>query len=117
MTTRLFNGSTATFNNAAVSRLVGMQYKINGNPIDVTEPDDTNRLFEVTDQEELEVTLKVKRMPDLAYAAKATLAITWADGSSTTLPGTWQVTSMDGGGDQDGPIIGNITLKPTVPDA
>jgi len=116
MTTRMFNGSTLTIGSTSVSRLVGMQYKIGGNTIDVTEPDDLNKLFEVG-QDDLELTAKVKRMPTATRGTKDTLAVTWADGSTTTLPGTWIVTAVDGGGDWDSPIAGNISFKPTVPDA
>lgn len=116
MTTRMFNGSTLSLGNSAVSRLVGMQYKIAGNTVDVTEPDDLNKLFEVG-QDDLEITAKVKRIPTAVRGTKSIPVITWADGSNTSLPGTWIVTAVDGGGDWDSPLAGNITLKPTVPDA
>lgn len=115
MTTRLFNGSTFTFG-AAIGRCVGIQYKCGGSTIDVTEPEDLNKLFEVG-QDDLEVTVKVKRMPAVTRGAKNTASVNWADGSSTTLPGTWIVTEHSGGGDQDSPINGSITFKPTVPNA
>ena len=117
MTTRLFNGSTLSLGNAAVARLIGMQYKIGGDTIDVTEPEDLNKLFEVTAQDDLELTAKVKRMPTLTRGTKGALTITWADGSTTSPPGTWVVSAVDGGGDQDSPIAGSVSFKPTVPDA
>lgn len=116
MATRLFNGSTLTFGNAAVARLVGLQVSVSGNPVDVTEPNDENKLFEVSPQEDYEVTARVKRVPTLSQGAKGTLAVTFADGSSLNLPGTWQATKIDASGDWDQPIAGSITFKPTVPD-
>jgi hypothetical protein len=114
MTTRLFNGSTLTYNNAAIARLVGMQYKAGGNVIDVTEPADIHKLFEVG-QDDLEITAKVKRIPTLARGGAGTLAIVWADGSNTALGNTnWTVTAVNGGGDQDSPLAGDLTFKPTV---
>jgi hypothetical protein len=112
----MFNGSSLTFS-AAIARLVGCHYKANGQVVEVTEPEDLNKLFEVG-QVDLEVTAKVKRMPAAAVAVgtKDELAVVWADGSTTPLPGTWTVTANGGGGDENSPISGDITFKPTVPD-
>lgn len=115
MTTRMFNGSTLTFG-TAVARLVGISYRCGGATIDVSEPADLNKLYEAG-QDDLELTARVKRMPTLARKAKNTITIVWANGDSTTCPGTWQVMDVSGGGDYDGPITGSITFKPTVPDA
>lgn len=111
--TRMFNGTTFTFANA-IARLVGLQYRCNGQVIEVTEPGDLNKLFEVG-QADLEVTAKVKRMPAVAYGTKAVPSITWADGSTTPLPGTWVVADLGGGGDENGVISGDFKIKPTVP--
>jgi hypothetical protein len=113
--TRLFNGSTVTFG-TAIARLVGVQYKESGTVVDVTEPADTTKLTEVG-QIDLEVTIKVKRMPTVKFGDKGTLAITWADGSTTTLSGRWIVTAVDGGGDENNPINGSVSFKPTIPGA
>ena len=113
MATRLFNGSTLTYNNAAIARLVGMQRKVGGAVTDVSEPADVTKLFEVG-QDDIEITAKVKRMPTLARGGACTLAVVWADGSNTASTGNWTVTAVDGGGDQDSPLSGSITFKPTV---
>jgi len=114
-TTRMFNGSTLTFG-TAIARLVGCHYKKDGQVVDVTEPDDLTKLCEVA-QPDLEVTAKVKRMPALDTGATGTLAVSWADGSTTSLAGKWIVTAVSGGGDQNAPITGDITFKPTIPGA
>lgn len=111
-TTRLFNGSTLTFG-TSIARLVGIQYKESGAVVDVTEPADTTKLTEVG-QIDLEVTAKIKRMPTVKFGDTSTLAITWADGSTTPLSGHWIVTAVDGGGDENNPINGSITFKPTI---
>jgi hypothetical protein len=113
--TRLFNGSTFSFG-SAVARVVGVQYKIGGATVDVSEPEDLNKLFEAG-QADLELSIKVKRMPTLTRGAKAVPTMTWANGDTTAFPGTWGIMSTDGGGDWDAGIAGNITIKPTVPDA
>ncbi len=114
-TTRMFNGSTLTFG-TAIARLVGCHYKKDGQVVDVTEPEDLTKLSEVA-QPDLEVTAKVKRMPVVDVGDTGTLAVSWADSSTTSLSGRWMVTSVSGGGDENSPISGDITFKPTIPGA
>ncbi len=114
-TTRMFNGSTLTFGGAAVAKLVGLTYKVDGAEIDVTVPEDANKLFEAG-QDDLEVTAKVKGPVALTRKAKGTLAVAWSNGTTATCPGTFQVMSIEDSGDYDAPISGSIKFKPTVPD-
>jgi hypothetical protein len=111
----MFNGSTLTFG-TAIGRLVGLQYRANGEVVEVTEPDDLIKLYEIG-QADLEVTAKVKRMPTVDVGDQETLAIVWSDGSTTTLTGEWIVSAVEGGGDWNSQISGSITFKPTVDDA
>ena len=113
MTTRLFNGSTLTFG-TSIGRLVGLHYTKAGQVVDVTEPADLTKLCEVG-QPDLELTAKVKRMPTVDVGdIAATPSISWADGSSTPLSGSWIITHVGGGGDFNAPITGDITMKPTI---
>jgi hypothetical protein len=112
---RAFNGTSLTFG-SAIAKLVGLQYRANGEVIDVTEPEDAAKMFEIG-QADLEVVARVKRMPTVDVGDQDTLSIVWKDGSTTTLSGDWGVTSVDGGGDWNSPISGSITFKPVVADA
>ena len=110
---RAFNGSTLTFKSTPVAKLIGMQYRSNGTVIDVTEPDDTTKLYEVG-QPENEMTATVKRMPLVAIGDNGALSVVWHDGSTTAFTATWTVTAIGGGGSQDAPISGDITFRRTT---
>ena len=114
MASRMFNGSTFTFNSSAVAKLVGLSYKRGGQWVDVTVPEDLNKLFELG-QTEIEVTLKFKGGCSLAFKAKGTAAIVWSDGTASPCPGTWQVGPQNPDGNWDAPITDTCTLRPTVP--
>ena len=47
MTTRMFNGSVLTFNGSPAARLAGISYKSGGAKVDVSQPADLNKLFEI----------------------------------------------------------------------
>jgi hypothetical protein len=112
---RVFNGSTLTFG-TSIARLIGLTYRANGTVVDVTEPGDLIKKYEIG-QADLEVTARVKRMPSVDVGDQNTLSISWNDGSSTTLSGDWAVSAVEGGGDWDSPISGSITFKPVVDDS
>ena len=113
---RMFNGSSFTFASSAVGKIVGMSFKIGGTWVDVTEPEDANKLFE-QGQPELEVKLKFKGGTTLVQGAVGAAAIVWNDGTSTSCPGTWQVGPVEYTGDWDAPITSTAELRPTVPAA
>ncbi len=113
--TRLFNGTVLNFASGAVAKLVGLTYKVDGVVVDVTVPEDLNKLYECG-HDDIEVTAKIKGPCALTRKAKGTLGITWSNGTTVTCPGTFQVTAIENSGDQDAPITGSITFKPTVPD-
>jgi len=112
----MFNGSTFTFSGTPVGQLVGISYRAGGAWVDVSYPEDLNKLFE-QGQTELEVRLKFKGGTSLSPKAKGVAAIIWADGSSSSCPGTWQVGPVECTGDWDAPITSTAELRPTVPDA
>jgi len=112
----MFNGSVLTFASAAVARVVGLSYKAGGAWVDVSEPADLNKLFELG-QADLSLNVKFKGHCALVPGAKGAMSIAWADGTSTTAPGTWQVGPIEDTGDFDAPISGTAELKPTVADA
>ena len=109
---RMFNGSTLTFNGVAVAKLADCQHKVSGAIIDVTEPGDVMKFYEVGVPDH-EVTAKLAGGTTLAHGATGTLAIVWNNGLTTATPGLWVVTNGDNGGSQDAPITGNATFKPT----
>jgi hypothetical protein len=111
----MFNGSVLNFAGSPVTRVVGMRYRTGGAWVDVSEPEDLNKLFEMG-QTELVLNVQFKGHCGLTSKAKGVVSITWADGTTTSAPGTWQVGPIDDGGDWDAPITGSAELRPTVPD-
>ena len=116
-TNRFFNGSILNFNGTPVLHVVGISYKDGGNWIDVTEPEDLTRIYQLATQDDLEVQVKYKGSCTLTRGAVGTLSITWSDGSSSTCSGNWQVGPVDKTGDWDAPVTGSASLRPTVPSA
>jgi hypothetical protein len=115
---RLFNGTVVMFAGASVgAKLVGISYKVGGNWIDVTEPADLNKLYELSNQPDLQIQLKFKGCHGLTENAKGTLAITFSNGYTRACPGTWQVGNFDFSGDWDAPWQSTAEARPTVPDA
>ena len=115
--TRMFNGSIFNFGGSPVTKCVGIAYKVNGSWVDVTVPEDLVKLYEIG-KKDLVVNLKFKGHCGMTFGAKGTASITWADGTTDSLPGTWQVGPMTPAeGDQDGAITGSAELRPTVPDS
>ena len=115
-TSRMFNGSVLNFGGTAVTRLAGITYKVGGAKIDVTYPEDLNKLFEAG-QDDIEVTCKFKGGCSLVRKATGTLSITWSDGTTSSCPGTWQVMEVGSQGDHDAAITGHANFSPTVPAA
>ncbi len=109
---RGFNGSTFTLG-SAVGKVIGITRRVNGATIDVTEPDDANKLFEVG-QADLEVTIRFAGVCSLDVGDTGSASIGWADGTTRTLTGTWIVTSVEESGQRDGAIESSATIKPTV---
>jgi hypothetical protein len=114
---RMFNGSTFSFGGTPVGKLIGISYKEGGSWIEVTEPEDLVKLYELS-KADLQVQLKFKggAAGNLTYGAKGAAAITWKDGSTTPCPGTWMVGPKDVEGSEDNPISSTRELRPTVPD-
>lgn len=116
--TRLFNGTVVLFNSASISaKLIGLSYRVGGDWIDVTYPDDLNKLFELSSQPNLELKLKFKGCHGLAEKAKGTLAITFSNEYTRSCPGTWQVGNFEYTGDQDQVWSSTAEARPTVPDS
>ena len=113
MGSRMFNGAVLRFGGAAVTKLAGIQYKAGGQWVDVSTPEDANKLFELG-QTELEVRIKFKGRCSLTFKAKGSLGITWSDASTSDCPGTWQVGPIEDSGDVDAPVTGTVELRPTV---
>ena len=114
MSSRLFNGTTFTFNSSLVGGIVGLDVKVGGNWIEVTMPEDLNKLYEVSPQPDLEIRLRFRGCHNLVYGAKGTAAIVFSNGYSRTCPGTWQVGPCDFPGAQDAPWESSAELRPTV---
>lgn len=117
MSTRLFNGSTLTFGGSAVGKLAGMAFRIGGNWNEVTAPEDLNKLYELSSQDDFSLQLRFKGCHALTNRAKGTMAIAFSNGFTATCPGTWQVGVFDFSGDQDAPWQSTAEGRPTVPDA
>jgi hypothetical protein len=117
--TRLFNNDiTVTFNNSAVGKLVGLSYRVGGNWIDVTEPADLNKLYELSNQSDLQLQLKFKGCHSLTEKTKGTLAIASVSNNfSRSCPGTWMVGNFEYSDDWDAPWQSTAEARPTVPDA
>ena len=113
-THRYFNGATLTFKGTAVTKIVGISYKNGGQWIDVTQPEDANKLYELSPQPDFEVQVKYKGACSLTRGDRGTLAIAWSDSSTSECPGTWQCGPIDKSGDWDAPITGSVTFRPTV---
>jgi len=117
MTTRLFNGSEFLFAGSAVGKLTGLAFKVGGNWVEVTEPADLNKLYELPPQADLAVQLRFKGCHTLTSGSKGTAAITFSNGFTATCPGTWQVGNFEYTGDHDAPWSSTAEARPTVPDA
>jgi len=115
--TRLFNGTVFTFAGTPAGKLVGLSYRIGGNWIDVTEPADLNKLYELSSQSDLEVKLKFKGCHALTEGTKGVAAITFSNGFTRACPGTWQVGNFEFSGDWDSPWQSTAEARPTVPDS
>lgn len=117
MSTRLFNGTTVSFGEAECGKLAGLAYRVGGNWVDVTEPEDLNKLFELSPQAELALQLKFKGCHSLTSGTKSALTLSFSNGFTQTCPGTWQVGNFDYSGDWDAPWQSTAEARPTVPDA
>ena len=115
MGSRMFNGSIFNFGGSPVLKLAGLSHSQGGQWIDVTTPEDLNKIFEVG-QTELAIKLKFKGRCSLPFKAKGAASITWSNGTTSPCPGTWQVGPIEDSGDWDAPVTGTAELRPTVPD-
>jgi hypothetical protein len=111
---RMWNGTVLNFDGAAVTRVVGLSYKAGGAWVDVSTPEDLNKLFEMG-QTELTLSVKFKGRCSLTFKATGAMSLTWADGTTSPCPGTWQVGPIEDTGDFDAPVTGTTELRPTVP--
>lgn len=114
---RMFNDSVLNFNASAVTQVVGIAVSEGGTWVDVTQPEDANKLFEISTQPDFACKVKFKGGCAMTQGQKGALSITWKNGLTTTCPGTWQVGPINNSGDWDAPITGDVELRPTVPDA
>jgi hypothetical protein len=112
----MYNGTVFTFNSVAVAKAVGLSYSVGAEWVDVSEPADMNKLFELG-QTNLSLKVKYKGHCALTFKSKGTASLVWGDGTTTTLPGTWMAGPYEDSGDFDGPVSGSIELRPTVPDS
>lgn len=113
--TRMFNGTVLTFG-TAVTKLGGLSYSIGGAWVDVSQPEDANKLFELG-QKDLALRARLKGLCTIAPGTKNTLSIAWSDGTTTNAPGTWQAGPVENTGDHDAPLTSTIEFRPTVPDS
>ena len=112
MTTRMFNGTTLSFG-SSVGKVTGITFRVAGEVVDVTDPGDAMKLFEVG-QNDIEVSIDLNGGAPPARGTKATPTITWADGSSTPTTGNWIVTQSQVTGRQNSRITSQFTIKPTI---
>ena len=117
MSTRLFNGTILTFNGSPVGGLVGLDYRVGGAWIEVTVPADVVKLFELPTQPDLQLNFKFRGCHALVNRAKGSMAITFSNGFTSTMPGTWQVGVFGFSADQDASWNSTAEARPTVPDA
>ena len=114
MSTRLFNNTVLTFGGSAVGGLVGLSYRIGGQWIDVTIPEDLYKVFELSTQPELTLQARFAGCHSLTDRTKGAIAIVFSNGFVGTLPGTWQVGQSDYNGDLDAPWKSSAEFRPTV---
>lgn len=113
MGSRMWNGAVLNFAGSAVIRMVGLAHKQGGQWVDVSTPEDLNKIFEMG-QTELELRVKFKGRCSMVFKAKGAISVTWADGTTSYCPGTWQVGPIEDSGDFDAPVTGTAELRPTV---
>ncbi len=111
LTNRFFNGAVLNFNATAVANVVGVAYKDGGQWIDVTQPSDATRIYQLATQDDLSLQLKFKGAIGLTRAATGPVSMTWADGSTSYCPGVFQVGPIEKTGDWDSPVTGTVELR------
>ena len=113
---RYFNGTVLSVASSPVAKVVGLAYKDGGSWIDVTVPEDTAKLYQLSPQDDFALQIKYKGGISLARGAYLTpCTLTWADGTTSSMPGTWQVGPIEKTGDWDSPVTGTVELRPSVP--
>ena len=113
---RYFNGTVLSIGGTAVAKIVGISYKDGGSWIDVTVPEDANKLYELSSQPDFALQLKYKGSCSLTRGDYVTtVTLTWSDASTSSCPGTWQVGPIEKTGDWDAPVTGTVELRPSVP--
>ena len=110
---RLFNGSTLTFG-SSLTKLVGITHKSNVQTIDVSQPEDLNKIFEASPQLDYQISAKFKGGTSVLAGAHGTLSIVWKDGTVTACPGNFVCDSAEVSGDWDAAITGTLTFKPSL---
>ena len=111
MAARAWNGTTFTLG-TAVGKLVGSRYTVAGAVIDVTEPADTDKLFEAG-QPDREVQLDFKGRFSVLQGAAGDASLAYGDGSTRTI-GRCVVTQVSETGQQDGQPTSTVTIKRTT---
>ena len=114
MTTRMFNGSTFTFDGDPIAKVTGISFRAAGETVDVTDPGDAGKLFE-GGVDDLEVTIDLNGGTPPARGAVGSVAIGFADGSPVTTEDDWVVTQSQVTGRQNSRVTSQITIKPTLP--
>jgi hypothetical protein len=113
---RFFNGTVLNVDSAPVLKVVGISYKDGGQWIDVTVPEDAAKLYQLSTQDDFAIQLKYKGSCALTRGGYHTsCSLTWADGTTSSMPGTWQVGPIEKTGDWDAPVTGSVELRPSVP--
>ena len=109
------NGTTCTFAGVSYAN-VGVQCKINGERVDITDMSKAYQIFKMG-LPLTEITLSIKGTTVPAYAAEGAVVLTWKDqGSSATLPGAFIVADVDNSGKMNQVLESTVTLIPTETD-
>ena len=115
LTPRFFNGAVLNFAATPVANCVGVAYKDGGQWIDVTQPADAVRIYELATQDDLSIQIKFKGQVTLTRGATGAVSMTWADGTTSYCPGVFMVGPIEKTGDWDGPVTGTTELRNCPP--
>lgn len=107
------NGTTLTFDSAAVGKITDISFSKDGNPIDVTNLGSTVQEF-LNGTPAIECTITVVGVSSLAVDDSGTLAIAWNDGSSDNGDGaTFIITKREPSTGTNSRIETAVTFQPT----
>ena len=114
MTQRNFNNSTATLGGTSQGKVTKIQLNANGAKIDVFEPGDLCKLYELGTKD-YTVSLSLAGSTPPTLGATGALAITKGDSTTLTVPAVpFQCMSVTTSGSQDGKWEGTAEYAPTT---